>query len=95
MGCLSFEESDIDLDTKQKIIDELATAQQANEMCALIRGIVEGILGEELAENLRVQYGGSVKSENIAELMSMPEIDGALVGGASLKPEDFNKIINF
>ena len=64
-------------------------------MCALIRGIVEGILGEELAENLRVQYGGSVKSENIAELMSMPEIDGALVGGASLKPEDFNKIINF
>lgn len=72
-----------------------ATAQQANEMCALIRGIVEGIFGEELAENLRVQYGGSVKSENIAELMSMPEIDGALVGGASLKPEDFNKIINF
>ena len=72
-----------------------ATAEQANEMCALIRGILDGMLGEFIAENTRIQYGGSVKPGNIAELMAQPEIDGALVGGASLIPEDFNKIIEF
>ena len=70
-----------------------ATAEQANEMCALIRGILEGMLGEYTAENTRIQYGGSVKPGNIAELMAQPEIDGSLVGGASLIPEDFNQII--
>ena len=53
------------------------------------------MLGEFIAENTRIQYGGSVKPGNIAELMAQPEIDGALVGGASLIPEDFNKIIEF
>ena len=72
-----------------------ATAEQANEMCALIRGILDGMLGEYIAENTRIQYGGSVKPGNIAELMAQPEIDGALVGGASLKPDDFNSIIEF
>ncbi|MBR6443818.1 MAG: triose-phosphate isomerase [Firmicutes bacterium] len=72
-----------------------ATAEQANEMCALIRGILDGMLGEYIAENTRIQYGGSVKPGNIKELMAQPEIDGALVGGASLIPEDFNNIIEF
>ena len=64
-------------------------------MCALIRGILDGMLGEYIAENTRIQYGGSVKPGNIAELMAQPEIDGALVGGASLIPADFNQIVEF
>lgn len=66
-----------------------ASAGQAEEMCAFIRAEVEKLYDVETAEKLRVQYGGSVKPENAAEILSMPNIDGALVGGASLLPDKF------
>lgn len=72
-----------------------ATAVQANEMAAFIRGCVEALYGPELAKDVIIQYGGSVKPENISELMSMSDIDGALVGGASLDPKKFIQIINY
>ncbi|MEG1930788.1 MAG: triose-phosphate isomerase [Anaerovorax sp.] len=72
-----------------------ATPQQANEMCGHIRAVIEGLYGDEISEDVVIQYGGSVKPANATELMNMEEIDGALVGGASLKPEDFIQIINF
>ena len=71
-----------------------ATPEQANEMCAFIRKGLEELYGAA-ADNVIIQYGGSVKPENATELMNMDEIDGALVGGASLKPKDFMEIINF
>ncbi len=58
-------------------------------MCAFVRRTVGELHGEAIAENLRIQYGGSVKPGNVAELMAQPDIDGALVGGASLDAEDF------
>jgi len=64
-------------------------------MCALIRNTVSEIYGDETAEEIRIQYGGSVKPGNVSELMSMDNIDGALVGGASLKSSDFVKLINY
>ena len=72
-----------------------ATPQQAQEMCAHIRKCVGELFGAETADKVLIQYGGSVKPENAAELLGMPDIDGALVGGASLKPQDFIKIVNF
>jgi triosephosphate isomerase len=67
---------------------QAATAVDANRIIGLtIRGAIAGIFGESAAQKVRVQYGGSVNAGNISEYMSMPEIDGALVGGASLKPE--------
>ena len=66
-----------------------ATAAQAEEMCAFIRSEVKKLYGEDAANAVRVQYGGSVKPENAAEILNMPNIDGALVGGASLQPEGF------
>jgi len=69
-----------------------ATAEQAEQMCAYIRGEVDRLYGTETAEEVRIQYGGSVKPENAAEILSMPNIDGALVGGASLVPDAFFKI---
>ena len=66
-----------------------ATAEVANETCGYIRSLVAELYGEEVAEELRIQYGGSVKLNNIAELMAQPHIDGALIGGASLVAEDF------
>jgi len=66
-----------------------ATAEQAEEMCAYIRGEVARLYGIGTAERVRIQYGGSVKAENAAEILSMPNIDGALVGGASLLPDKF------
>lgn len=71
-----------------------ASSQQAQDMCAFIRETVADMYTDSAAEKLRIQYGGSVKSANAAELLGMPDIDGALVGGASLVPEDFVKIIN-
>ncbi len=71
-----------------------ASSDDANNMCAFIRNIIGNLYGEE-KENIRIQYGGSVKPENIKELMDKDHIDGALVGGASLKAEDFQKLINF
>jgi len=66
-----------------------ATAEQAEEMCAFIRGEAKNLFGAETAESLRIQYGGSVKPDNAAEILNMPNIDGALVGGASLLPDKF------
>lgn len=72
-----------------------ATSEEANETIAFIRGIIENIYGQNVADKVRIQYGGSVKPATINEQMSMSDIDGALVGGASLKAEDFAAIVNF
>jgi triosephosphate isomerase len=70
-----------------------ATTSQAQEVHGQIRGLLRELAGAQPAEAVRIQYGGSVKPENAAELLSQPDIDGALVGGASLKAEDFARII--
>lgn len=72
-----------------------ATPEQAEEMCAFIRNAVIDLYGEEIADEVVIQYGGSVKPANATEIMNMDEIDGALVGGASLKAKDFMDIIDF
>jgi triosephosphate isomerase len=72
-----------------------ATADDAQATIALIRGAVVEAANEAAGEAVRIQYGGSVKPGNIAELMAQPDIDGALVGGASLDPEDFARIVKF
>jgi triosephosphate isomerase len=72
-----------------------ATPDQANEIHSFIRKKVEIAYGKEIASALRIQYGGSVTPENVSTLMAMPDIDGALVGGASLKPESFAALVNF
>ena len=69
-----------------------ATAKQANDTIALIRTTINKVWDEEIAKNMRILYGGSVTSANIAEYISEPDIDGALVGGASLKADDFISI---
>ena len=71
-----------------------ATSAVADETCGYIRSVVAELYGEDTAEKVRIQYGGSVKTSNIDELMSMPNIDGALIGGASLKADDFIKLVN-
>jgi len=70
-----------------------ATPQQAQEAHHFIRNEVKGVYGGEVADLVRIQYGGSVKPDNIAELIKQPDIDGALVGGASLKAEAFSEIV--
>ena len=72
-----------------------ATPAQAQEMCAYIRNVLAEIYGEEVSEQIAIQYGGSVKPANASELMNQEDIDGALVGGASLKPADFLEIVHF
>jgi triosephosphate isomerase len=72
-----------------------ATPSQVEEAHRMIRREVAERLGEERAEGTRILYGGSVKPENAAKLMSMPNIDGALVGGGSLDPETFCKILKY
>ena len=72
-----------------------ATPDQAEEMCAFIRKTLIEFYGEEVSDEVIIQYGGSVKPANATEIMNMDEIDGALVGGASLKPKDFMDIIDF
>ena len=72
---------------------ETATPSQAGEMHRFIRKILKELYGEELANFIRIQYGGSVKPENIKGLMKEEDIDGALVGGASLNTESFAKIV--
>jgi triosephosphate isomerase len=74
---------------------QTATAQDAQEVCALVRREVGVLFGADVAKSVRVQYGGSVKAANIAELMAQPDIDGALVGGASLDPDEFARIIQY
>ena len=72
-----------------------ASSEDAQAVCALVRGTVADTVGADAAASVRVQYGGSVKPENAAELMGQPDIDGALVGGASLVAEDFARIVQF
>ena len=70
-----------------------ATPQQAQEVHDLIRKLLAQMYDEQLAQEIRIQYGGSVKPGNAAELMSQKDVDGLLVGGASLKADDFLAII--
>lgn len=73
---------------------KVATTQQAQEVCAAIRSCVKELYSEDVAETVRIQYGGSVNAANAAELFAQADIDGGLVGGASLK-EEFGKIVNY
>lgn len=72
-----------------------ATSEDAQNMCAFIRSVVSEAVGSEHADSIRIQYGGSVKPGNIAELMAQPDIDGALVGGASLEADEFAAIVQY
>jgi triosephosphate isomerase (TIM) len=72
-----------------------ATADQANETIAFIRKVVANLYGSNIAEKVRIQYGGSVKPSTISEQMGKSDIDGALVGGASLEASDFAAIVNY
>jgi len=74
---------------------KIATPHQAQEMHSFIRGILEELWGKKICSSMRIQYGGSVKPENIKELMKQPDIDGALVGGASLIINSFVKIVKY
>ncbi len=74
---------------------EVATPEDAQEVCGAIRGRVAELVGQEAADKVRIQYGGSVKSGNIVDIMAQADVDGALVGGASLDPEEFAKIVLF
>lgn len=72
-----------------------ATAHDAQEMCQAIRREVNVLFGAEASSNVRIQYGGSVKAGNVAELLAQPDVDGALVGGASLDPDEFARIVQY
>ena len=72
-----------------------ASPEQAQDMCSYIRSVLAELYGEDISEEICIQYGGSVKPSNASELMNMDDIDGALVGGASLKPADFLEIVHF
>ncbi|WP_426573109.1 triose-phosphate isomerase [Aquihabitans sp. McL0605] len=72
-----------------------ATADDAQATCKVVRDVVAEVAGADAAASVRIQYGGSVKPSNAAELMAQPDIDGALVGGASLVAEDFAGIVQF
>jgi triosephosphate isomerase len=72
-----------------------ATPQDAQEVCKALRVKLADVYGVEVAEAVRIQYGGSVKAANIASIMAQPDIDGALVGGASLEAEEFASIARF
>jgi triosephosphate isomerase len=72
-----------------------ATKEQAQEAHAHIRSLIEQMFDQSLAQSVRILYGGSVKPDNIAALMDMPDIDGGLVGGASLEADSFSKIVKF
>ena len=74
---------------------ETATPEDAQEMCEAIRNRVDALYDVEVADTVRVLYGGSVKSSNVAAIMAKADVDGALVGGASLDPEEFSKIVRY
>ncbi len=74
---------------------EVATPEDAQEVCAAIRARLRETAGDEAADGCRILYGGSVKAANIAGIMAQPDVDGALVGGASLQPEEFGGICRF
>ena len=73
---------------------KVATTEQAQEVCGTIRNVLKDIYDDETADAIRIQYGGSVSADSAPELFAMPDIDGGLVGGASLKA-DFGKIVNY
>jgi triosephosphate isomerase len=70
-----------------------ATAEDASSVCGVLRGLVGELAGADAAASVRIQYGGSVKPSNAAELLGAPDVDGALVGGASLEADDFGRIV--
>lgn len=70
-----------------------ATAEQAGQVCTAIRAIIRSIHGARVARSVTIQYGGSMNGDNAEELLAQPDIDGGLIGGASLKPEEFIKIV--
>jgi triosephosphate isomerase (TIM) len=72
-----------------------ATPADAQATCGLIRSTVRALFDDAVADALRIQYGGSVKASNAAELMAQPDVDGALVGGASLDPDEFARIVQY
>ncbi len=72
-----------------------ASTEQAQEAHRFLRSLLQKLFGDEVAESTRILYGGSVKPGNVSELMAMPDIDGGLVGGASLDPETFSQIVKF
>jgi len=72
-----------------------ATSEQADEVCGLIRDLINEKYGKAVARQAIIQYGGSMNAANAAELLSMPNIDGGLIGGAALKAEDFAAIVNY
>lgn len=72
-----------------------ASAEDANDVIAFIRETLAALYDDEISERIRIQYGGSVKPDNVEEIMNQSDIDGALVGGASLKPADFIALVNF
>ena len=72
-----------------------ATDEQANETIGVIRAALARKYGKRVADKVRIQYGGSMKPSNVDGLMKQPEIDGGLIGGASLKAEDFSKVVHF
>ena len=71
-----------------------ATAQQAGEVCTHIRATIRGLYGARVARSVTIQYGGSMNPKNAQELLAQPDVDGGLIGGASLKPEQFVEIIH-
>ena len=73
---------------------KVATPEQAGEVHTYLRGVLEGLWGDAAAETIRIQYGGSVKPGNVAELMAVDGVDGALVGGAALDADSFGAIVN-
>ncbi|MEU2163663.1 triose-phosphate isomerase [Streptomyces chengbuensis] len=74
---------------------EVATPEDAQEVCGAIRGRLAELYGQEVADKVRIQYGGSVKANNVAAIMAQPDVDGALVGGASLDVDEFVRIVRF
>jgi len=71
-----------------------ATSAVANRVCGVVvRGTLAKLYGEQVAQTIRIQYGGSANEKNIGELMAMPDIDGALIGGASLKTDAFSEMV--
>lgn len=72
-----------------------ATKEEADETIKVIRGAIRDVYGSDVAEKVRIQYGGSMNPKNASELMAMPQIDGGLIGGASLKAEDFSKVVKY
>ena len=74
---------------------EVATPEDAQEVCGAIRGKLAELYDQATADGIRILYGGSVKSSNVAAIMAQPDVDGALVGGASLQAEEFAAICRF